>query len=129
MDLTKFIEYLVWKAENQFFSTTNSFPVDIIRLTQIVKAAFLDTMRQYNSNLGIPVGFAETVVSNNLKNLRILSEVYGPITSLDRFEEWVDENIYIPLEYEISNLISGRRVTSVVTQPNTNVYIIGLSGV
>lgn len=129
MDLTKFIEYLAWKAEAQFFSTSNSFPVDIARLTQIVKAAFLDTMRQYNPNLGIPKGFAETVVSNNLKNLRIISEVFGPITSLDTFEEWVDSNIYIPLEYEISNLIAGRRVTSVMAQPNTNVYIIGLSGV
>lgn len=128
MDLTKFIEYLVWKAENQFFSTTNSFPVDIVRLTQIVKAAFLDTMSQYNSNLGIPKGFAESVVSVNLKNLRILSEVYGPITSLDRFEEWIDENVYIPLESEISNLISGKRVISVMAQPNTNIYIIGLSG-
>lgn len=129
LDLTKFIEYVAWKAEQQFFSTKHSFPVDIVRLTQIVKAAFLDTISQYNAHLGIPIGFAETVVSANLRSLRIISEVFGPITSLNTFEEWIDQNVYIPLERELSNIVAGSRVTSVVAHPNTNIYIIGLVGV
>lgn len=129
MDLTKFIEYVAWKAEQQFFSTKHSFPVDTVRLTQIVKAAFLDTVSQYNPNLGIPVGFAETVVSNNLRSLRVISEVFGPITSLDRFEEWIDSHVYIPLEHELSTMFTGKKVVSVMPHPNTNIYIIGLIGV
>lgn len=129
IDLSQFIEYTAWKAEQVFFSTKSSFPVDTIRLNQIVKAAFLDTLSQYNRNMGIPKGFAETVVSNNLRSLRIISDVFGPITSLDKFEEWIDANVYIPLEHEISLIVEGKAVTSVVAHPNSNIYIIGLSRV
>lgn len=128
LDLTKFIEYVAWKAEQQFFSTKQTFPVDIVRITQIVRAAFLDTISQYNSHLGIPKGFAETVVSKNLNNLRVISSAFSPIAGLDTFEEWIDTNVYIPMEYEISTLVTGHRVTSIVAHPNTSIYIIGLSG-
>lgn len=127
IDLTKFIEYVAWKAEQQFFSTKHSFPVDIIRISQIVRAAFIDSIGQYNINLGIPRGFAESVVSRNLNSLRTISDVFGPIVGLDRFEEWIDAHIYIPLEHELQMITEGMNVISCVSHPSTCIYIIGLS--
>lgn len=127
IDLTKFIEYVAWKAEQQFFFTNESFPVDIIRVSQIVRAAFIDSIGQYNPNLGIPSGFAETVVTRNLRALRTISEVFSPIVGLDHFEEWIDTHVYIPLERELQLITNGMSVMSCVTHPGTCIYIIGLS--